>query len=88
MVEKARAWWEDNGRQGDFLSGDHQYVNKVIAREVFPNLFTWGEAWSKRLGRDVSVAVFPGSGPKDVSASGHFVHFQDDDWIVHRPEGS
>jgi hypothetical protein len=87
MVEKARAWWEASGRPGDFVSGDHEYVNKDIAREVFPNLTAWADTWSERLGREVSWAVFPGSGPLD-SGSGHFVHFQDDDWIVHRPEGS
>jgi hypothetical protein len=42
--------------------------------------------WSDRLGREVSWAALPSSGPKDVSAAGHFVHFQDSDWIVQRPE--
>jgi hypothetical protein len=87
MIAKARAQWEADGEPGAFLSGDHQYVTKDVALETFPRLRDWADRWSAadRLGREVSWAVFPSSGPKDVSASGHFVHFQDDDWIVMQP---
>lgn len=88
MVAKARQVWEDQGSPGSFLSGDHEYVGKRFAKEAFPHVTAWADAWSERLGREVSWAVFPSAGPKDVSASGHFVHFQDDDWIVQRPEAS
>ncbi len=95
MVARARELWEQRGRPGDLFSGAHQYVNKEIAAEAFPGLDAWRLQWSDRLGpapgaaRDMSWAVFPSSGPKDVSATGFFVHFRDDhDWIVHRPQGS
>lgn len=88
MVAKARSQWEADGEPVAFLSGDHEYVNKVVAGETFPHLQDWADRWSALLGRDVSWAVFPSTGPKDVSASGHFVHFQDDDWIVMTPGGS
>lgn len=95
MVARARELWEQRGRPGDLFSGAHQYVNKEIAAEAFPGLDAWRRQWSERLGpapgdgRDMSWAVFPSSGPKDVSVNGFFVHFRDDyDWIVHRPQGS
>jgi hypothetical protein len=88
MVAKAREQWQADGEPGAFLSGDHEYVNKNVARETFPHLRDWADRWTARLGREVSWAVFPSTGPKDVSASGHFVHFQDDDWIVLIPGGS
>lgn len=95
MVARARELWEQRGRPGDLFSGAHQYVNKEIAAEAFPGLDAWRRQWSEQLGpasgvgRDMSWAVFPSSGPKDVSVNGFFVHFRDDyDWIVHRPRGS
>jgi hypothetical protein len=98
MVAKARAHWDGLGQPGSFLSGDHEYVNKDIeyvnkdiAREAFPAVNAWANTWSDELHlrREVSWAVFPSSGPKDVSAtSGHYAHFQDSDWIVFRPGGS
>jgi hypothetical protein len=89
MVAKAREHWQADGEHLSFLRGDHEYVNKDIAREAFPNVQAWARSWTERLGgRDVSWAVFPGTGPKDCSASGHYVHFRDDDWIVFRPKDS
>lgn len=88
MTSRAREQWEAAEKPGSFLNGDHEYVNKETARQAFPNVTAWARNWSDHLGRDVSWAVFPGTGPKDVSASGHYVHFQDDDWIVFRPEDS
>jgi hypothetical protein len=91
MVTKAREHWDAMGQPGSFLSGDHEYVNKDITREAFPNVKAWANTWSdeSRLGREVYWTVFPGTGPKDVSmTSGHYVHFQDSDWIVFRPGAS
>jgi hypothetical protein len=88
LVEKARALWEAKGGPGQFLSGDHEYVNKRIAQEAFPHLTAWRLDWTKRLGREVSHAIFPSGGPKDISDKGFHVHFRESDWIVHRPGGS
>ena len=92
MVARARELWEERGRPGDFFHGSHEYVNKDIAADAFPQVEAWRHEWAERLGpregvgRDVSWAIFRSSGPKDDSAAGFFVHFRDDyDWIVHRP---
>lgn len=85
MVARARELREQRGRPDDLFSGAHRYVNKEIAAEAFPGLDAWRLRWSDRLGpapgagRDMSWAVFPSSGPKDVSANGFLVHFRDDD---------
>ncbi len=89
MYTRAKAVYD--ARPGDFeyfvSPNSHGYVNKTVAEEAFPQVAEWGERWGSDLGgRDVSWAIFPGSGPLDTSASGISVHFQDNDWIVHTPE--
>jgi hypothetical protein len=63
-------------------------------KEAFPHLTSWAREWSAWLApadgaeREVPWAVFPSSGPKDVSETGFFVHFRDDhDWIINRRTG-
>ncbi|MFI6025519.1 hypothetical protein [Amycolatopsis magusensis] len=90
LVERAREYYDSlpkEERPGSFFSGTHEYVNKDIAEQVFPNLARWAEEWTERLGREVSHAVFPSTGPKfDPNFN---THFRDDvDWIVHRPGGA
>jgi hypothetical protein len=94
LVARARDTWEASGNEGEFLEGSHEYVNKETATDAFPHLTSWAENWSARLApadgaeRDVSWAVFPSSGPKDVSETGFLVHFRDDhDWIINRRTG-
>jgi hypothetical protein len=91
LVARARDAWEGAGAEGEFVEGSHEYVNKETAEAAFPHLASWAREWSARLApaegteREVSWAVFPSSGPKDVSETGFFVHFRDDqDWIINR----
>lgn len=42
----------------------------------------------EHLPRDMSYAVFRGSGPADSTHLGHSVHFQDTDWVVRPQDGS
>ena len=67
------------------LSKDHGYLNKDLVRAEFPHLDVWKKEWTARTGRDMSYAVFAAAGPKDMSHLGFYVHFQETDWIVHRP---
>jgi hypothetical protein len=92
LVARARDAWEDGDHDGDFLEGSHEYVNKGVAVAAFPHVTSWAEEWGERLAptegeeREVSWAIFPASGPKDVSETGFLVHFRDDhDWIINRP---
>jgi hypothetical protein len=84
MFERARAQWDPAKYEGA-LSKDHGYLNKRLVRSEFPHLYRWADEWSARTGRDMSYAVFDGSGPKDRSNIGFHVHFQETDWIVQRP---
>ncbi|MGF7234473.1 MAG: hypothetical protein ACQSGP_05885, partial [Frankia sp.] len=89
MYTRAKAEYDANpGKYPYFVNPDsHGYVNKAVAQAAFPKVTDWANEWGTTLGnRDVSWAIFPGSGPLDTSASGISVHFQDNDWIVHKPE--
>ncbi|WP_433592832.1 toxin glutamine deamidase domain-containing protein [Nocardia sp. CA-145437] len=81
MFERARASWDPAGYVGE-LSKDHGYLNKKLIEDEYPHLDSWAKEWSARTGRDMSYAVFDGTGPADVSHLGFQVHFQDTDWIV------
>lgn len=85
MFERAQQGW-DPADYAEPLTRDHGYLNKKLVSREFPHLTTWAKEWTARTGRDMSFAVFDGSGPKDVSELGYFVHFRDSDWIVHRPD--
>jgi len=86
MVERARAWWEANGRPGELIPrAGHGFLSKEVMTSAFPKLAAWHQQWSAALGRDVSYAVFPSQGPWDtVVRDGVSVHFRNTDWIVHR----
>jgi hypothetical protein len=88
MVEIARSRWDPTRFKGEITTG-HGYLNKVLMNSTFPELTAWSRSWSQALGRDVSHAVFPGTGPLDTTGigSGISVHFQETDWIVHPPSG-
>jgi hypothetical protein len=88
MVEIARTRWDPTRFAGDFLKG-HGYLNKELMNSTFPELSRWAQNWSQALGREVSHAVFDGTGPLDSSGigSGISVHFRETDWIVHPPGG-
>lgn len=86
MVEIARSRWDPARFPKDFMQG-HGYLNKGLMNDVFPELRAWAQHWSRTLGRDVSQAVFEGTGPLNTSGmgSGISVHFRETDWIVHSP---
>ncbi|MFE6862792.1 hypothetical protein [Nocardia sp. NPDC057668] len=84
MFDRAAAVWDPELFEGQ-LSKDHGYLNKSLITAEYPHLLRWAEEWSARLGREMSYAVFTGTGPKDVSAQGFYVHFQATDWIIHDP---
>ncbi|MFE3984320.1 toxin glutamine deamidase domain-containing protein [Nocardia tengchongensis] len=84
MFERAKDAWDPDRYEGS-LSKDHGYLNKTLVTEEYRHLVQWQKEWNARLGRDMSYAVFDGTGPKDVSDQGFYVHFQDTDWIVHDP---
>jgi Domain of unknown function (DUF4157) len=89
LVQRAHEYFEslpDEERPQKFFSGSHEYVNKDLIAEVFPNLQRWARDWSNQLGREVSHAVFRSTGP--TYDPNFATHFRDDvDWIVHRPGG-
>jgi predicted ABC-type ATPase len=84
MFKEAESKWNSVEYKGE-LSKDHGYLNKDLVKRTFPHLETWSREWTDRTGREMSYAVFDGSGPKDMSHLGFYVHFRESDWIVHRP---
>ncbi|MGH9211987.1 MAG: hypothetical protein ACRD2C_15085 [Acidimicrobiales bacterium] len=49
-------------------------------QDCFRGLEAWTSTWTRRTGRDVNLAGFPGDGPAGVSG------FTDEDWIIRRPQ--
>jgi hypothetical protein len=62
----------------------YDFVRTDLVAEAFPRLYLFGLRMYRRLGRHVSIAVFPSVGPRDVSAQSPNLssHFKDDDWLV------
>lgn len=90
IVRAAREFWRANNPDrypGDFMGG-HGYLDKKTALGTLPALAQWASKWEERLGRPLSLGVFESSGPLDATVLGRALssHFQDTDWIIHRPD--
>ncbi|MFC7326433.1 hypothetical protein [Marinactinospora rubrisoli] len=89
LVRSARAHWKEHHSDrysGDFMGG-HGYLDKQTVMSAFPGLAEWAKDWERDLGRPLSLGVFESSGPFDATLIGRQLssHFQDSDWIIHRP---
>jgi hypothetical protein len=86
MLAHAEAVRREQFPRSPLLNRDYGFISKRVAQRAFPGLYAWAAAESRRLGREVVPAVFPGSGPPDNTATGGTSsHFRDTDWRIEPP---
>lgn len=86
MIELLRLDFERRGvdmAQVTVHNSKYHFIEKRYLRDVFLYLHHWSVRASKELGRPVSWAVFPSSGPiKDESDEIKSSHFKPTDWKI------
>jgi hypothetical protein len=83
MVAKAEELRRREFPDQELLHPKYRFVDKEIAEAAFPHMTDWARRQSVRIGRPVVPAVFPGSGPPDMTSSGGpSSHFRPTDWRI------
>jgi hypothetical protein len=90
IVNRCVATLQQLGQRPTELRLNHpvyNFVRKDLIEDVVPHVYLFSLRTSDALGRHVSVVVFPGKGPPDVSdrVGELSAHFRERDWVVSLP---